>query len=80
MVDFEALVLTIAKGLVTHPEDVRLVKEDVDGVQNYSLTVHPEDMGRVIGRRGSTITALRTLVRAAASKAGLRVALDIVEQ
>jgi predicted RNA-binding protein YlqC (UPF0109 family) len=43
------------------------------------LRVHPDDMGRVIGKAGRTAKAIRTLLHSAASKADTRVTLEIVE-
>ena len=68
----------IVKSLVEHPEDVvvdRIVDEK--GVL-LTLTVDPEDLGRVIGRRGVTAQSLRTLLRALGTKNSARYNLKIV--
>lgn len=68
----------IVKSLVEHPEDVvvdRIVDEK--GVL-LTLTVNPEDLGRVIGRRGVTAQSLRTLLRALGTKNTARYNLKIV--
>lgn len=68
----------IVKSLVEHPEDVsvdRLIDEK--GVL-LTLTVNPEDLGRVIGRRGTTAQSLRTLLRALGTKNSARYNLKIV--
>lgn len=68
----------IVKSLVGHPEDVsveRLIDEK--GVL-LSLTVNPEDLGRVIGKRGATAQSLRTLLRALGTKNDARYNLKIV--
>lgn len=68
----------IVKSLVGHPEDVvveRLIDEK--GVL-LSLTVNPEDLGRVIGKRGVTAQSLRTLLRALGTKNDARYNLKIV--
>ena len=68
----------IVKSLVEHPEDVvvdRIVDEQ--GVL-LTLTVDPEDLGRVIGRRGVTAQSLRTLLRALGTKNSARYNLKIV--
>lgn len=55
---------SILKGLVSNPSQVEVtVMEDVPGAFSVNIRVAPEDKGRVIGKRGSTINALRTLVR-----------------
>jgi Predicted RNA-binding protein (contains KH domain) len=68
----------IVKTLVSHPDEV-VVQRDIDekGVL-LSLTVDPEDLGRVIGRRGVTAQSLRTLLRALGTKNDARYNLKIV--
>ena len=74
------LVELIAKKLVAHPEDVHVrVTETDDGQQCLELSVHPEDMGRVIGKNGRTAKAIRTLLNSASAKADVRAILQIVE-
>ena len=73
------LVETIAKALVDHPEEV-YVKE-VAGKQSIviELKVATEDMGKVIGKQGRIAKAIRTVVKAAASKEKKRVIVEIVQ-
>ena len=73
------LVEFIAKKLVEHPEDVQVRVIEGDEGSNLELRVHPDDMGKVIGRDGRTAKALRTLVNTAAAKADVRAGLQIVE-
>lgn len=73
------LVELIAKKLVEHPEDVQVRVIEGEQGQTIELRVHPEDMGRVIGKAGRTAKAIRTLLHSAASKAETRVTLEIVE-
>lgn len=73
------LVELIAKKLVAHPEDVQVRAIDGEEGQTIELRVHPEDMGRVIGKSGRTAKAIRTLLNSAASKANMRVTLQILE-
>lgn len=68
----------IVKSLVSHPEDIAIERVIDDKGTLLTLTVHPEDLGRVIGRRGSTAQSVRTLLRALASKNGERYNLKIV--
>ncbi len=68
----------IVKSLVEHPEDVSVDRiVDEKGVL-LTLTVNPEDLGRVIGRRGTTAQSLRTLLRALGTKNSARYNLKIV--
>ena len=62
----------LAKGLVEHPEEVEVREvEDEDGV-TLEIYVSPEDTGKVIGRGGRVIGALRTVAKAAAVREGHR--------
>src|SRR5450830_658602 len=68
----------IVKSLVGHPDDVSVERIiDEKGVL-LSLTVNPEDLGRVIGKRGVTAQSLRTLLRALGTKNDARYNLKIV--
>jgi len=74
------LVEYIAKSLVDHPEDV--VVREVPGQSGSTiieLHVAGPDMGRVIGKRGSVINAIRSLVEVVAARDGKRVTLEVVE-
>jgi predicted RNA-binding protein YlqC (UPF0109 family) len=69
----------VVKSLVGHPDEVKVERTiDEKGVL-LVLTVHPEDLGRVIGRRGSTAQSLRTLLRALGTKNDARYNLKIVD-
>ena len=68
----------IVKSLVGHPDDVSIDRTiDEKGVL-LTLTVNPEDLGRVIGKRGMTAQSLRTLLRALGTKNDARYNLKIV--
>ena len=70
----------LARGLVEHPDAVRVneVEED-DGAIVLELSVADDDYGNVIGRGGRTAAALRTVVKAAGVKSQRRVFVDIVD-
>jgi uncharacterized protein len=69
----------IVKELVDHPDDVSIEEfEDDQGVV-LELTVHPEDVGKVIGKRGRTAKALRALVRAAGALDDEDVTVEILD-
>ncbi|MBN3526162.1 KH domain-containing protein [Paenibacillus apiarius] len=74
----EELVLVIARALVDHPEEVRVDVVEKDHIIVYELYVHPEDVGKVIGKQGRIAKALRTVVTSAAVKVPKRVAVDII--
>lgn len=73
------LVELIAKKLVEHPEDVQVRVIEGERGQSFELRVHPEDMGRIIGKNGRTAKAIRTLLSSAATKADTRATLQIVD-
>ncbi|HZH13991.1 MAG TPA: KH domain-containing protein [Archangium sp.] len=73
----EQLIIYLARALVDQPDQVSLRASDVDGARLYELKVAPEDVGKVIGRDGRTVGALRTLLGAAAQKQGQKVRLEI---
>jgi len=69
----------LIKALVDHPEDVKVDRKvDEMGVL-LSLKVHPEDMGQIIGKEGSTAKSIRSLVRIVGLKNHARVNLKIEE-
>ena len=72
------LVEYVARGLVEHPERVSVAEIPEGGVTIYELEVAPDDMGKIIGRQGRMINALRTLVKAAAVRRGMRVNVEVV--
>jgi hypothetical protein len=69
----------LAKSLADEPESVVVQTEQRGGSVRLSLHVAPEDMGRVIGRRGRTAQALRTLVNVAGARDGVQTSVDIVD-
>jgi len=69
----------VVKGLVQKPEAVTVTPVDRAGMTVYELRLDPSDVGKIIGRQGATINALRSLLLAGASKKGLRCAVEIVE-
>ncbi len=74
------LVEYIVKSLVDHPDDVHAVEVQGRGATTVvELTVEPSDMGRVIGKGGRIINAIRQLVQVQAAKQGKRVVLELVE-
>jgi hypothetical protein len=66
----------LVRGIVGHPDDVQVDVRSSRRGKTVKVRVHPEDVGKVIGRTGRTATALRTLVGALEGDGGVRV--DIV--
>lgn len=73
------LIETIARGLVDDKDQVNVTVDEPnsEGVIVYHLHVAQPDMGRVIGKQGRIAKAIRTVVRSAASKANVKVAVEI---
>lgn len=69
----------VVKQLVSEPDQVKVVRTDDDRGTLLELSVAPDDLGRVIGRRGSTAQSLRTLLRALGMKNETRYNLKIVD-
>ena len=72
------LVETIARSLVDNPEEVKVIETENDKSVLLELRVAPDDMGKVIGKQGKIAKSIRTLTKAAAAKAGKRVAVEIM--
>jgi uncharacterized protein len=77
MKDFVAY---IVKNLVDHPDQVKI--NEVGGTHTIilELSVEKSDIGKIIGKKGKTINAIRTLLMSVASRNGLRVNLEILEE
>ena len=73
------LVQAIAKALVDHPEQVQVRAVEGEQVTVLELRVHPEDLGKVIGRQGRTAKSMRTILGAAGMKLRRRLTLEILE-
>jgi predicted RNA-binding protein YlqC (UPF0109 family) len=75
----EELIKYIAQQLVDRPDQVELRVSEAEGGKTFELKVAPDDVGKVIGRDGRTINALRTLVNVTAQKQGQRVRVEILD-
>jgi predicted RNA-binding protein YlqC (UPF0109 family) len=74
----EELVSFLARSLVDNPDEVEVTGTEKDDSRvDLEIRVAQEDMGRVIGRQGKTIRAIRSVVKAAAVKADRRVDVEI---
>lgn len=69
----------VVKGLVQRPEAVIVTPVERAGATIYELRLDPSDVGKIIGRQGVTINAIRSLLQAGAAKKGLRCSVEIVE-
>ncbi|MBU4385380.1 MAG: KH domain-containing protein [Actinobacteria bacterium] len=75
----EDLLEYLARALVDNPDDVNV--EVIEGERSaiLQLKVHPDDVGKVIGKQGRIANALRTLVKAAAAKEGKNAIVEIID-
>lgn len=76
----EAFLEYVVKGLVQNPDEVTITPVQRNGMTIYELRLNENDVGRIIGRQGMTINAIRTLLLAGSAKQGLRCAVEIVEE
>lgn len=70
----------IVKNLVDHPESVQISEVGGTNTLIIELSVEKSDIGKIIGKKGKTINAIRTLLMSVASRNGIRVNLEIVEE
>jgi predicted RNA-binding protein YlqC (UPF0109 family) len=75
----QAFLEYVVKGLVQKPEAVTVTPTDRAGLTVYELRLDPQDVGKIIGRQGQTINAIRSLLTAGSAKKGIRCSLEIVE-
>ena len=75
----EDLLAYLAKGLVDHPEEVSVESFEEDDALVLELHVGDDDTGKVIGRNGRTVNALRVVMRACGAKQSRRVLVDVLD-
>ena len=69
----------VVRGLVEHPDEVSVTPVEREGSTIYELRLNSADVGRVIGRQGVMINAIRSLLLAGSAKQGIRCSLELVE-
>lgn len=73
------LLLYLVQSLVDHPDEVLVSQSQTQDMTNLSLKVNPQDIGKVIGKEGKIIRALRNVVKILAIKEGKRVNIELIE-
>lgn len=77
MLSVQSLIEFLVKSIVDHPEDVRVTSRLEGQTSIYTVHVHSDDVGKVIGRQGRIAKSLRSIVLAAAHRKQERVSLEI---
>ena len=72
-----AVIEVVVRALVDHPDAVKVTETERRGMSVLELKTAPGDMGKIIGRQGRTVAALRTLLTMTAEKHGKRAQLDV---
>lgn len=75
----QAFLEYVVKGLVANPDAVTITPIERSGTTVYELRMDSADVGKIIGREGVTINAIRSLLTAGSAKKGLRCSIEIVE-
>ena len=73
------LTLRMSQAVVNNPDQVRIEVTEGTSMIVLELSVNPDDMGRIIGKKGQIANAMRTLLRSSAAKNGKRVNLEIIQ-
>ena len=74
----EQLIYSIVSEIVEHKDEIKIEKFVKNAREHYILTVHPEDCGRIIGKKGTVINAIRTVLNS--TTFSKKVYLDLVEE
>jgi hypothetical protein len=67
------------RALAEHPDRVRLAELDGEKTLVFEVRCHPDDVGKIVGKGGKTITALRVLATAMAHRTGRRTLIEVVQ-
>ena len=77
--DLQGFVEFVVKSLVDHPEEMEIIPEQNEDHCALRIRCHKDDRGKIIGKRGKTISAIRNLASGAASKMRRRVNVEVVD-
>jgi hypothetical protein len=76
----QAFLEYVVKGLVDRPDAVSITPVEREAATIYELRLHPTDIGKIIGKQGATIHAIRSLLLVGGAKKGQRCSLELVEE
>ena len=77
--DLQGFVEFVVKSLVDHPEEMEIIPEQNEDHCALRIRCHKDDRGKIIGKRGKTITAIRALVSGAAGRQHKRDSVDVLD-
>jgi len=77
--DLQGFVEYVVKSLVDYPDEVEIIPEETEDSVALRIRCRKEDSGKIIGKHGKTIMALRSLVRGAAGRQHKRVSVDVLD-
>ena len=75
----EQLIHTIVEPLVDHPEELKIELGESEDFMEYNLILHPDDVGRIIGKKGRVIRAIRTIIYSVRNRDEKRARITIVD-
>ena len=73
------ILLSIVNAIVDNPDKVEIKEENIEWVDNFTITVAPEDMGKIIGKGGKVIRAIRNVMKIPAIKENRRIYISLTE-
>jgi predicted RNA-binding protein YlqC (UPF0109 family) len=73
------ILLSIVTAIVDNPDKIEIKEEEIEGVDNFIITVAPEDMGKIIGKGGKVIRAIRNVMKIPAIKQDKRIYITLTE-
>ena len=76
----QAFLEQVVKGLVDNPDAVNITEVEQERTTVYELRLHPTDVGRLIGKSGRPINAIRSLMQAGSAKAGKFTRLEVIDE
>jgi|TARA_B100001964_G_C13892549_1_gene447873 hypothetical protein len=76
----QAFLEQVVKGLVDYPDAVNITEVEQERTTIYELRLDPTDVGRIIGKSGRTINAIRSLMQAGSAKTGKFTRLEVIDE
>lgn len=77
--EIHSLTIYMTRAIVSHPDDIRVEIDETEATMNVAISAHPDDMGRLIGKDGKTINAIRALVKVPVTKLEKKLLLTLLQ-